>query len=387
MSRKTIYIISGDTKVPFLRGFLTQSLIESGLTFEDAYGIANLMHDKLRNQKSITTKKLKQLVYVHLKTNFGEQVAKRYISPAEPSAPIIVEGGEPSIPFSKGILAQSILASGLDHGSAYEVALLIEEKLFKKGGNISNSLIREMTYETLKQKYGLSYAQRYLIWRKYKNPDKAVIILIGGPTGSGKTSLSAELAHRLGFTRIICTDSVRQILRIMFSKDLLPSIHYSSYDAWKKLPFPLSEKDDPVISAFREQSLRVSVGVRALIERAIEENYNMILDGVHMVPGFIDLKAYADDAQIFLLIVTVPDKKIYRQRFESRRLLSPRRPYDKYLANFNSIIKIQDFLMGIAENYNCPVISNIDFEKTVITIIELASEFLLEKEKNPELLL
>jgi 2-phosphoglycerate kinase len=173
----------------------------------------------------------------------------------------------------------------------------------------------------------------------------------------------------------------------MFSKDLLPSIHYSSYDAWKKLPFPLSEKDDPVISAFREQSLRVSVGVRALIERAIEENYNMILDGVHMVPGFIDLKAYADDAQIFLLIVTVPDKKIYHQRFESRRLLSPRRPYDKYLANFNSIIKIQDFLMGIAENYNCPVISNIDFEKTVITIIELASEFLLEKEKNPELLL
>jgi len=386
VKRRTLYIISGDTKVPFLRGFLTQSLIDAGLNFEDAYGIANLMRDKLKTLKNVTTKKLKQLVCEHLKANFGEEVAKRYLSPTEPSPPMIVEGGEPSIPFSKGILSQSILASGLDHGSAYEIAMLIEEKLSKKGGNISNSLILKITYETLEQKYGLSYAQRYLIWRKYKNSDKPVIILVGGPTGSGKTSLSAELAHRLGFTRLICTDSVRQILRIMFSKDLLPSIHYSSYEAWKRVPIPISEKEDPVIVAFREQSLRVSVGVRALIDRAIEENYNMILDGVHVVPGFIDLKAYADAAQIFLLIVTVLDKKIFRQRFESRRLLSPRRPYEKYLANFDSILKIQNFLMELAEHYNCPVISNIDFEKTVITIIKLASEFLLEKEKNPELL-
>lgn len=381
MKEKTIYVTSEETKVPFLRGFLTQSLIDAGLNFDEAYGVANQIRDKLKEQNSISKKKLKKIVAELLKQQFGEEVAQRYIYHTEPFPPIIVEGGEPSIPFSKGILARSILASGLDHGSAYEVAKLIEEKLAKKGDTITNHMVRDITYETLKQKYGLNYAQRYLIWRKYKNAENPVIILMGGPTGSGKTSLSAELVHRLGFTRLICTDSVRQIMRLMFSEDLLPSIHSSSYDAWKKVNFPIIEKDDPVLIAFREQSLRVSAGIRALIDRAIEENYNMILDGVHIVPGFIDLSCYNGKAQIFPLIVTVLDKEIYRQRFESRKKLSPRRPYEKYLANFDSIIKIQNFLIELAEQYSYPVISNIDFEKTVITIIKLASEFLLKKDK------
>jgi len=203
-----------------------------------------------------------------------------------------------------------------------KVAKLIEEQLGKKGAAISNHLLRQMTYETLKQEYGLSYAHRYLIWRKYKISDMPVVLMMGGPTGSGKTSLSAELAHRLGFTRLICTDSVRQIMRIMFSKDLLPSIHSSSYDAWKKLTFPIIEKDGPVLIAFREQSLRVNTGIKALIDRAIEENYNMILDGVHIVPGFIDFSFYEGKAHIFPLIVAVLDKEIYQQRFEIRKKLS-----------------------------------------------------------------
>jgi len=382
VKKKTLYVTSGKMKMPFLRGFLTQSLIEAGLNFEESYGIAIHIQDKLKEQKSIARKKLKKIVAELLKQKFGEEAAQRYIYHTEPKPPIVVEGGEPSIPFSKGILSRSVLASGLDHGSAYEVAILIEEKLAEIGNTITNHMVRDLTYETLKQKYGLRYAKRYLIWRKYKDSENPVIILMGGPTGSGKTSLSAELAHRLGFTRLICTDSVRQIMRIMFSKDLLPSIHSSSYDAWKNLTFPIIEKEAPVLVAFREQSLKVSAGIRALIDRAIEENYNMILDGVHIVPGFIDLSFYEGKAHIFPLIVTVLDKEVYRQRFESRKELSPRRPYDRYLANFDSILKIQDCLIELAEQYNYPVISNIDFEKTVITIIKLASEFLLNKDEE-----
>ena len=383
MAKKPIYVVLGETKIPFLRGILTQSLLDVGLNFKEAYAIANKTRNKLKDQTNITRKKIKKIVIELLRKEFGEEVALGYIYRSEPSPPtIIVEGGEPSIPFSKGILARSILASGLDHGSAYEVAKLIEEKLAKKEGTVSNRFIRQMTYQTLMEKYGLSYAQRYLIWRKYKNSDKPVIILMGGPTGSGKTSLSAELAHRLGFTRLICTDSVRQIMRIMFSKDLLPSIHSSSYDAWKQLSFPITEKDDPVIISFREQSVRVSAGIRALIDRAIEENYNMILDGVHIVPGFINFSSYRAKAHIFPLTVVVLDKEIYRQRFVIRKELSPRRPYERYLANFDSIIKIQNFLIEMAEQYNYPIISNIDFEKTVITIIKLASEFMLKKNKK-----
>ena len=88
-------------------------------------------------------------------------------------------------------------------------------------------------------------------------------MLLGGAAGVGKTSLALEVAHRLGIGRVCSTDSVRQIMRIMLSRELVPAIHGSSYDAWRLLP-PDSLGDDPVIEGFRAQAATVSVGVRAI---------------------------------------------------------------------------------------------------------------------------
>ena len=55
--------------------------------------------------------------------------------------------------------------------------------------------------------------------------------MIGGGTGSGKSSVATEVAHRLGITRVTSTDVIRHTMRAFFSEQFMPTIHYSSFEA------------------------------------------------------------------------------------------------------------------------------------------------------------
>ena len=61
--------------------------------------------------------------------------------------------------------------------------------------------------------------------------DVPVILLVGGATGTGKSTVATEAAHRLGITRVTSTDFIRQTMRAFFSKEFMPSVHYSSFEA------------------------------------------------------------------------------------------------------------------------------------------------------------
>ena len=66
----------------------------------------------------------------------------------------------------------------------------------------------------------------------------------------------------------------------------MPSIHYSSFDAASAVAD--SETGDPLLLGFLDQTRNVLVGVRASIERALQEGWSMVLEGVHLVPGMLE---------------------------------------------------------------------------------------------------
>ena len=66
-----------------------------------------------------------------------------------------------------------------------------------------------------------------------------LIVLIGGTTGVGKSTIATEVAHRLGITRIVSTDSIREVMRGIFSQDLMPAIYESAFNAWRGLRVPV----------------------------------------------------------------------------------------------------------------------------------------------------
>ena len=58
-----------------------------------------------------------------------------------------------------------------------------------------------------------------------------LVLLVGGATGTGKSTVATEVAHRLGITRVTSTDFIRQTIRAFFSETRMPSVHYSSFEA------------------------------------------------------------------------------------------------------------------------------------------------------------
>ena len=70
------------------------------------------------------------------------------------------------------------------------------------------------------------------------------------------------LASRLGITRVIPTDAIREVMRSMFTAELFPTLHTSSFDAARLVRHPLPRSADPVIIGFREQTSAVASASR-----------------------------------------------------------------------------------------------------------------------------
>ena len=377
-------IVDKDYRFPYSRGVMTQSLLLLGLGVTESYETANeiLRELEVRGAKEITKGELKDLAANVISRTLGEEYARRYRERGRVAPQILVMEQDTGFPFSKGLLSQSLNASGMAPSDSHELAEEIQESLLRsRRHTVAREELRRITVEALRAKYGEPYAERYLLWRELKAPRKPLLILIGGGTGTGKSLVATELGYRLGITHVLSTDTIRQMMRGMFSSQLMPSVHSSSYDAWKHFDIPLPEDADPVIAAFREQLLRVCVGIQGMLDRALEEHISMIIDGVHIVPGFIR-QGYFRNAYTTLLVLTTKDEVAHRNRFHTRRNQAPDRRAQKYLDNFESIRKIQDYIISCARRHNTPMFDNIEFDNTVLSIIHFLTDFIKLREQE-----
>ena len=78
----------------------------------------------------------------------------------------------------------------------------------------------------LRARDGEASVARYRAWQQVLRRERPLILLIGGATGTGKSTLATELAYRLGISRITSTDVVRQVMRAFFAPALMPALHY-----------------------------------------------------------------------------------------------------------------------------------------------------------------
>src|SRR5262245_27151923 len=190
---------------------------------------------------------------------------------------------------------------------------------------------------------------------------KPVILLIGGATGTGKSTVATQVAHRLGINRVTCTDIVRQTLRAFFPPDQKPSIHRSSFDA---------PPDQPLIEAFLDQTKEVAIALEASVSRAILEGWSMVVEGVHVVPGMLTLSAA--EATVAECVLTIEDEATHAAHFFIRDASSGgERPVKKYLDRLDDIRRLQDWVADRAREYGVPVFENSKVDNTVSAVIEL----------------
>lgn len=279
------------------------------------------------------------------------------------------------VPFSKGLLATTLTATGLPPEKAFGVALNVEWQLLQAlEHEVSVDGLRKMVEVVLGESEDPRYLQRYRAWNRLAREDRPVVVLIGGATGVGKSTIATQVADRLGVVRIISTDSIREVMRAFFSENLMPSIHYSSYEADKAVRMPLGADLDSHIVGFMEQVEMVNVGVLAVLERAIEERTSLIVEGVHIVPGMLasaGARQRSEDALFLPMIVAVGDPDLHRSHFLVREQeTSGRRVLARYLQGFDEIRRIQDFILARASAEGTLVVDNVSIDDAVGTVVD-----------------
>ena len=280
--------------------------------------------------------------------------------------------GSAEQPFSKGLMARALVAVGVPAVRAYELARRVDGDLAQRGEQtVDLARLEELAVEILGDDDGVAAVRRLRRYADLQELDLPVILLIGGSTGTGKSTVATEAAYRLGITRVTSTDFVRQTMRAFFSEEFMPSIHYSSFEAAAALRQP-DQAEDPVIAGFLEQARNVLVGVRASIERALQEGWSMVLEGVHLVPGMLPR---IEGALVAQCVLAIDDPEVHSSNFMIRDAGSNGlRPHSKYVDRLDDIRRIQDHIVSRARRHGVPVIENGEIEGAIRQVIELVLE-------------
>jgi 2-phosphoglycerate kinase len=299
----------------------------------------------------------------------------------------IVVSDRAGLPYSKGLMASSIMATGLAPYRAYEVAERIETDLLTENRDeVSRDELRERAMSVISQIVGPRYAETYGNWQAVEELDLPLIVLIGGTTGVGKSTIATQLAARLGITRIISTDAIREVMRALFSERIMPALHTSSFEAHEAVRGPLPRSADRVIVGFEEQVRAVAVAVEALIERAVLEGTDLIMEGAHLVPGFVTSPPWAppwdEKAVVVPMVITVDDDDVHRSHFFLRGTEAGQRNVERYLKSFDNIRKVQKYIRQLAAQHGTPVFSSYSLDATLAAVIDHVVSKAVERAKE-----
>ena len=280
----------------------------------------------------------------------------------------IVKGGRET-PFSRGILAQTLSQAGAKLELAYRIASEVRTELLAE-----ERLVVEEEEVLARARAKLQVTDALIVsrldnWRILRESTEPVVVLIGGATGVGTSTLAADIARRLNIQSVIGTDAVREVLRRAVSPDLLPVLHKSSYAIEPgDIRMPVAE-DERVLFGYREQTSQVSVGVEAIVERGLKEGTNLVIEGVHLAPEII-LDRYKDHPNVCSLIVYLSDEEAHRSRFHVRALgTAMRRPAEEYIAYFKEIRQIHDYILESAVRSSIHAVENISVETTSDAVV------------------
>ncbi len=378
------YVVSetSQERVPFLRGILVQSLVAAGLGFEQAYSLSQFIRKEFGDAEEVTTSEIRSHVLRALELQYGLGIAENYARGPQRDQQITVRDPSRETLFSVGLLSHKLQACAISPRDAQNAAQRVMESL-QKGGitEISHRELARVIYRVLGERCSMLAANRYLSWQQFQASGRPLILLIGGATGTGKSTVATELAFVINVPRTQSTDLMREIVRSYACDEAAAaSLNYSSFEAWRGLPE--ADPDAPesaagaerVVAGFMAQFHAVRDGIKATIQRALRERQDLILDGVHVIPTRLDMATMAQDALVVPVVLVVATRERLIRRFTERGQKQPGRGGSRrYLRNLDAIWEIQSFLVTEADGAGVPLIFSWTIEDSVYEILlELA---------------
>jgi len=180
---------------------------------------------------------------------------------------------------------------------------------------------------------------------------KNKIILIGGIPGSGKTTISKILSHKLNITHRIGTGFIRESLRAHLNKTDHPFLFNYTFRC----------EDGELKNHYLAQAKLVCASVNAIIKRAKNEGTSIIIEGSHLVPSLIN-----SDEDVSFIILDCDDSSLKARLMgdtHSKRNITQK--------DSDKILELREIILDDAKANNIFIIKNEEIEKTIKEIINM----------------
>jgi 2-phosphoglycerate kinase len=162
---------------------------------------------------------------------------------------------------------------------------------------------------------------------------------------------------------------MREIIRSYLSPQMVPTLKYSSYEAWRGLP---GSSDDsgpamktPVITGFLSQFAAMKLALEATINRSIDERQHLILEGVHVVPTELNLETKQREAVIIPFMLASMKKDLLHKQLMRRSREKNMQQTSRYQESLDDIWALQSWLLDDTDKAGIAIIENWSIEDTV----------------------
>lgn len=277
------------------------------------------------------------------------------------------------LPFSAGVLTRHLIRAGLAVDDAValsdRVGLVLEVDGHEVvdqdqlSGLVADQLVRA----------GHEVVERRLRVRNWiRASGTPFVVTVGGTSGVGKSTVSEVMASRFEIGRVISTDMVRAVVRAVVHPELVPPLHESSFSAEKM--FRSNLEGNMLLVAFEQQATMVLKGTAALLKRSLKEGLQVVLNGVHVVPGLVELPP---EWPVFNYVLTVADREEHERRFAARFEGSDRDPA-RYVARLDAIRTLDHYITTMAAEHGVSTVQSQSFEQTVADLMDRFANDLIE---------
>ncbi len=293
------------------------------------------------------------------------------------------------VPLSSGLIARWVMKAGMESDPADAVAARVVDRIAGEhsgraasveGYSVRRDEVFARISDVLLADGQPDVERRVRIRRWVRTSGQPLVIELGGASGVGKSTVSAEAADRLGISVVISTDQVRAVIRSVVSPDLLPALSQSSFSAAKMLRSNLS--GNRLLFAYEEQARIVQHGTIALARRSVKEGQQLMINGVHIVPG---LQEVEPGFPLLSYVLTVGTVEEHRGRFIQRFLEGDRKP-TQYLERMEAVRELDSYIVEQCHRHGVEVIVASDMEGTVLSVMDAVGRDLEQRfDTHPKL--